>query len=242
MLLPPPLQYNGMSNSNFEMRMKLLSSENNVDGNDIFRIKDLRGLCPRATIQAEWPPLVGEVSVNFCGQRLSRGQRDGSLPPYSRFDCLFQWRGLVTTGCAPNKHHKVGLPARFCFLKREVLQVNFSKGRPFLNRTARITVTFLSYILNFITNLSLLHLSFVHVGPAHILNHCTKVYITSSAKTVLSWWFTTFLTRVCTHLSRIRLPGFHFYGFRKNKFLQNEVVTLASRPQSLSTRSLYLCL
>jgi hypothetical protein len=36
------------------------------------------------TITTERPPLVGEVSVNFCGYRVSRGQRDGSLRPYSR--------------------------------------------------------------------------------------------------------------------------------------------------------------
>jgi hypothetical protein len=31
----------------------------------------------------ERPPLVGEVSVNFCGCRVSRGQRNGSPLPYS---------------------------------------------------------------------------------------------------------------------------------------------------------------
>jgi hypothetical protein len=29
------------------------------------------------TIPTERPPLVGEVIANFCGQRVSRGQRDG---------------------------------------------------------------------------------------------------------------------------------------------------------------------
>jgi hypothetical protein len=37
------------------------------------------------TIPTEWPPLVGEVIANFCGWRMPRGQRDGSLRPYSRF-------------------------------------------------------------------------------------------------------------------------------------------------------------
>jgi hypothetical protein len=37
------------------------------------------------TIPTERPPLVGEVIANFCGQRVPRGQRDGSLLPYSRF-------------------------------------------------------------------------------------------------------------------------------------------------------------
>jgi hypothetical protein len=37
------------------------------------------------TIPTERPPLVGEVIANFCGWRVPRGQRDGSLRPYSRF-------------------------------------------------------------------------------------------------------------------------------------------------------------
>jgi hypothetical protein len=36
-------------------------------------------------IPTERPPLVGEVIANFCGWRVPRGQRDGSLRPYSRF-------------------------------------------------------------------------------------------------------------------------------------------------------------
>jgi hypothetical protein len=30
-------------------------------------IKELRGLSPRVNIPTERPPLVGEVSANFCG-------------------------------------------------------------------------------------------------------------------------------------------------------------------------------
>jgi hypothetical protein len=37
------------------------------------------------TIPTERPPLVGEAIANFCGERVPRGQRDGSLRPYSRF-------------------------------------------------------------------------------------------------------------------------------------------------------------
>jgi hypothetical protein len=33
------------------------------------------------TIPTERQPLVGEVSANFCGQRVTRGQSDGSLRP-----------------------------------------------------------------------------------------------------------------------------------------------------------------
>jgi hypothetical protein len=36
------------------------------------------------TIPTERQQLVGEVSANFCGYRVSRGQRGGSLRPYSR--------------------------------------------------------------------------------------------------------------------------------------------------------------
>jgi hypothetical protein len=37
------------------------------------------------TIPIERPPLLGEVVANFCGERVPRGQRNGSLRPYSRF-------------------------------------------------------------------------------------------------------------------------------------------------------------
>jgi hypothetical protein len=39
-------------------------------------------------ILTEQPQLVDEVSVNFCGYRLPRCQRDGSLRPYSRISRL----------------------------------------------------------------------------------------------------------------------------------------------------------
>jgi hypothetical protein len=39
----------------------------------------------KQTIPTERQPLVGEVIANFCRQRVPRGQRDGSLWPYSRF-------------------------------------------------------------------------------------------------------------------------------------------------------------
>jgi hypothetical protein len=46
------------------------------------------------TIPTQRPPLAGEISATFCGWRVSRGQRDGSLRPYYRFsrpDFFFQW-------------------------------------------------------------------------------------------------------------------------------------------------------
>jgi hypothetical protein len=42
-------------------------------------------LVRQRTIPTERPPLVGEVSANFCGLRVSRGQLNGSPRPYSRF-------------------------------------------------------------------------------------------------------------------------------------------------------------
>jgi hypothetical protein len=36
---------------------------------------------PQANYTDERPPHVGEVSAKFCGQRVSRGQRNGSLRP-----------------------------------------------------------------------------------------------------------------------------------------------------------------
>jgi hypothetical protein len=42
-------------------------------------------LVRKRTIPTERPPHKGEVSVNFCGERVSRGQRNGSPRPYSRF-------------------------------------------------------------------------------------------------------------------------------------------------------------
>jgi hypothetical protein len=38
----------------------------------------------KQTIPTERPPLVGEVSANFCGYRVPCGQRHRSLQPYSR--------------------------------------------------------------------------------------------------------------------------------------------------------------
>jgi hypothetical protein len=44
-------------------------------------LQKLRGLSPWVNY-TERPPLVGEVSANFCGQRVPSGQHDGSLRPY----------------------------------------------------------------------------------------------------------------------------------------------------------------
>jgi hypothetical protein len=33
----------------------------------------------------EWPPLVDEVSANFCGYEVLRGQHNGSVRPYFLF-------------------------------------------------------------------------------------------------------------------------------------------------------------
>jgi hypothetical protein len=41
-------------------------------------------LVSKRTIPTERPPLVGEVSANFCGSSVPRDQRDRSLRPYCR--------------------------------------------------------------------------------------------------------------------------------------------------------------
>jgi hypothetical protein len=38
-------------------------------------------LVGKQTLQTEGASLVGEVSANFCGQRVSRGQRNGFPGP-----------------------------------------------------------------------------------------------------------------------------------------------------------------
>jgi hypothetical protein len=42
----------------------------------------------KQTIPTERPPLVSEVTVNFGGERVSRGQHDGSQQPYPRVSRL----------------------------------------------------------------------------------------------------------------------------------------------------------
>jgi hypothetical protein len=44
----------------------------------LYKTKTPWPLVRKRTIPTERPPLVGEVSANFCGYRVSRGQRDGS--------------------------------------------------------------------------------------------------------------------------------------------------------------------
>jgi hypothetical protein len=45
----------------------------------------LHGLSSRANYTDRATAAVGEVIANFCGYRVPRGQRDGTLRPYSRF-------------------------------------------------------------------------------------------------------------------------------------------------------------
>jgi hypothetical protein len=58
----------------------------NLDGylKKTTKINNSVALFRERTIPTKRPPLVGEVSANFCRYGVSRGQRDGSLRPYSR--------------------------------------------------------------------------------------------------------------------------------------------------------------
>jgi hypothetical protein len=53
------------------------SKQNILNSNSVALVRE-------RTITTELPPPVGEVSANFCGYRVLRGQHNGSLRPYSR--------------------------------------------------------------------------------------------------------------------------------------------------------------
>jgi hypothetical protein len=59
--------------------------KSNIDGRaatakSLTKLKSV-ALVRKRTIQTEQPPLVGEISANFSGYRVSRGQRNGSTRP-----------------------------------------------------------------------------------------------------------------------------------------------------------------
>jgi hypothetical protein len=58
----------------------LITSFNNDNNNNI-SVAVVRD----RNIPTERPPFVGEVIANFCGLRVPRGQRGGTLRSYSRF-------------------------------------------------------------------------------------------------------------------------------------------------------------
>jgi hypothetical protein len=58
--------------------------DRNIQGTKKLKVKSVVRVRER-TISIERPPLVEEVSVYFCGKRVLRGQRDGSLLSYSHF-------------------------------------------------------------------------------------------------------------------------------------------------------------
>jgi hypothetical protein len=59
-------------------------SNDKNSANDVKKLNSMVWVRER-TIPTEQPPLVGEVIANFCGERVPRGQLDGSLRPYFRF-------------------------------------------------------------------------------------------------------------------------------------------------------------
>jgi hypothetical protein len=68
--------------SNFDEFLLLISSES--ISLHLLKINSMVWVRER-TIPTERPPLVGEVIANVCWYRVPRGQRNGSLRPYSRF-------------------------------------------------------------------------------------------------------------------------------------------------------------
>jgi hypothetical protein len=59
------------------------NNNNNNKQAELYDNTKLRGLSLQVNY-TEGPPLVSEVGANFCGWRVPRGQRDGSLRPHSR--------------------------------------------------------------------------------------------------------------------------------------------------------------
>jgi hypothetical protein len=73
----------------FSVLVSIHSRQNSLDGASdsrkaaIYTINSVAWV-RKQTIPTERPPLVGEVSANFCGYMVPRCQRDGSLRSYSR--------------------------------------------------------------------------------------------------------------------------------------------------------------
>jgi hypothetical protein len=69
--------YTHHSHKRFTFRRIILWTQNK-------QLNSVALVCKR-TIPTERPQLVGEVSANFCGCMVSRGQRNKCSQPYSRF-------------------------------------------------------------------------------------------------------------------------------------------------------------
>jgi hypothetical protein len=108
----------------------------------------------RQTIPTERPPLVGEVSANFCGQWVSRGQRDGSLWLYSRFPrpevhiLKTPWRESSSEICRPSDRRlSEKLVPTFADRGCRVVSVTNSYGRilGFLGRKSIFSIIMIQY-------------------------------------------------------------------------------------------------
>jgi hypothetical protein len=65
----------------------------------------ISGLSPGAKLYRWSNRAVREVSANFCGQRLSRGQRNGSPLPYSRISIPQQLNCIHEAEWTPFQTH-----------------------------------------------------------------------------------------------------------------------------------------
>jgi hypothetical protein len=72
-----------MLKNKFQMRKRKIKQLNKkyIIANHIKLKLNSVALVRKRTIPTERPPHVGEVSANFCGKRVSRGQRNGSPRP-----------------------------------------------------------------------------------------------------------------------------------------------------------------
>jgi hypothetical protein len=67
-----------------KIKLPIISFMEQINGKNAKKKNTMVWVRERTT-PTERPPLVGEVIANFCGLRVPRGQRNGSLWPYSRF-------------------------------------------------------------------------------------------------------------------------------------------------------------
>jgi hypothetical protein len=83
-------RFNGVRNINFPWKRNLCYRTRHINEAFTFYMllktkTKLRGLSPRTNYTDRATAPVGEVTANFCWWRVTCGQRDGFLRPYSRF-------------------------------------------------------------------------------------------------------------------------------------------------------------
>jgi hypothetical protein len=123
------------------------------------------------TMPTERPPLVGEVSVKFCGYRVPRGQRDGSLRPYYRLSGL-NYVGACGTNCWAVKI----FDRKYCVSLQE------------LSMWASQTLTWRPYYAHFIHFVMFLNFSTIFPNFLSVKADGNHNYASSPISFVSEWW------------------------------------------------------